>query len=42
VAFGGIYAFSVTDRSARGAWERASYENQRVDCELGIPKKSAG
>lgn len=42
VAFVGIYAFSVTDRSARGAWERASYENQRVDCELGIPKKSAG
>ncbi|WP_354683330.1 cation/acetate symporter ActP [Cupriavidus necator] len=42
VAFAGIYVFSVTDRSARGAWERASYENQRVACELGIAKKSAG
>ncbi|MFS8973421.1 cation/acetate symporter ActP [Cupriavidus necator] len=42
VAFAGIYAFSVTDRSARGAWERASYENQRVDCELGIAKRNAG
>ncbi|WP_455287658.1 cation/acetate symporter ActP [Cupriavidus necator] len=42
VAFAGIYAFSITDRSARGAWERAAYENQRVDCELGIAKRNAG
>ncbi|WP_420995026.1 cation/acetate symporter ActP [Cupriavidus sp. 30B13] len=35
-AFAGIYVFSVTDRSARGAWERDAYQNQRVDCELGI------
>lgn len=42
VAFVGIYAFSVTDRSARGAWERNAYQNQRVDCELGITAKSGG
>jgi cation/acetate symporter len=42
VAFAGIYVFSVTDRSKRGAWERSAYHNQRVDCELGIPGKSAG
>ncbi len=43
VAFAGIYVFSVTDRSARGAWERAAYQNQRVDCELGMgTKESAG
>ena len=41
-AFAGIYVFSVTDRSARGAWERAAYQNQRVDCELGMGSKSAG
>lgn len=41
VAFAGIYVFSVTDRSARGEWERAAYQNQRVDCELGIGHKSA-
>lgn len=35
VAFIGIYVFSVTDRSARGAWERQAFQNQRVDCELG-------
>ncbi|WP_342051505.1 MULTISPECIES: cation/acetate symporter ActP [unclassified Cupriavidus] len=35
VAFAGIFLFSVTDRSARGAWERTAYQNQRVDCELG-------
>lgn len=40
VAFSGIYLFSVTDRSARGAWERAAYQNQRVDCELGIGSKA--
>ncbi|WP_020204358.1 cation/acetate symporter ActP [Cupriavidus sp. WS] len=39
VAFAGIYAFSVTDRSARGAWERDAYQHQRVDCELGIAGK---
>ncbi|RDK08184.1 cation acetate symporter [Cupriavidus lacunae] len=41
VAFAGIYVFSVTDRSARGAWERAAYQNQRVACELGIGNKTA-
>ncbi|WP_454720793.1 MULTISPECIES: cation/acetate symporter ActP [Cupriavidus] len=41
VAFAGIYLFSVTDRSARGAWEREAYQRQRVDCELGIPGKPA-
>jgi len=41
VAFAGIYVFSVTDRSARGAWERAAYQNQRVACELGIGSKTA-
>src|SRR5262249_34637283 len=40
VAFAGIYVFSITDRSARGAWERNAYQNQRVDCELGIAAKS--
>ncbi|WP_029050039.1 cation acetate symporter [Cupriavidus sp. amp6] len=40
VAFAGIYLFSVTDRSARGVWERNAYQNQRVDCELGILAKS--
>jgi len=42
VAFAGIFLFSVTDRSARGAWERAAYQNQRVDCELGMGSKTAG
>ncbi|MGO4307251.1 cation acetate symporter [Cupriavidus sp. RAF12] len=42
VAFAGIYVFSVTDRSARGAWERVAYQNQRVDCELGIAGKTGG
>lgn len=36
VAFAGIYVFSVTDRSARGAWERSAYANQQVASELGI------
>ncbi len=40
-AFVGIYVFSVTDRSPRGVWERAAYQNQRVACELGITGKSA-
>ncbi|WER47502.1 cation/acetate symporter ActP [Cupriavidus sp. WKF15] len=40
-AFVGIYVFSVTDRSPRGAWERAAYQNQRVACELGIESKPA-
>ncbi|CAG2157560.1 Cation/acetate symporter ActP [Cupriavidus yeoncheonensis] len=40
-AFAGIYVFSVTDRSARGAWERAAYQNQRVACELGMGNQSA-
>ncbi|UDM52002.1 cation acetate symporter [Cupriavidus sp. MP-37] len=40
VAFAGIYLFSVIDRSARGVWERNAYQNQRVDCELGILAKS--
>lgn len=39
VAFTGIYLVSVTDRSARGAWERSAYLNQRVDCELGLSNK---
>ncbi len=43
VAFAGIYVFSVTDRSARGAWEREAYQNQRVDLtELGISSKTVG
>lgn len=40
VAFAGIFVFSVTDRSPRGAWERATYQNQRVDCELGMSSKA--
>ncbi|MGO4325971.1 cation/acetate symporter ActP [Cupriavidus sp. 2TAF22] len=39
VAFGGIYVFSVTDRSARGARERGAFDNQLVDCELGLIKQ---
>lgn len=38
VAFAGIYVFSVTDRSARGARERGAFNNQLVDCELGLVK----
>ncbi|MGO4151772.1 cation/acetate symporter ActP [Cupriavidus sp. YAF13] len=37
-AFAGIYVFSVTDRSARGARERGAFNNQLVDCELGLVK----
>ncbi|TDF60129.1 cation acetate symporter [Cupriavidus sp. L7L] len=42
VAFLGIYVFSVTDRSPRGAWEREAFQNQRVACELGLGSKTAG
>ncbi|WP_408342579.1 cation acetate symporter [Paraburkholderia sp. RL17-337-BIB-A] len=36
VAFAAIYVFSVTDRSAKGAHERSLFDNQLVDCELGL------
>jgi len=36
VAFAAIYVFSVTDRSAKGARERSLFDNQLVDCELGM------
>ncbi|MFM0172061.1 cation acetate symporter [Paraburkholderia sediminicola] len=36
VAFAAIYVFSVTDRSAKGAHERNLFDNQLVDCELGL------
>ncbi|QUN26289.1 cation acetate symporter [Cupriavidus sp. KK10] len=39
VAFAGIYVFSVTDKSARGARERGAFRNQLVDCELGLIKR---
>jgi cation/acetate symporter len=39
VAFAGIFYFSLTDRSARAAHERSLYENQLVDCELGMVKQ---
>jgi cation/acetate symporter len=38
VAFAGVFFFSLTDTSARGARERALYGNQLVDCELGMAK----
>jgi cation/acetate symporter len=38
VAFAGVFFFSITDSSKRAARERASYENQLVDCELGMVK----
>ncbi|MGF6782163.1 cation acetate symporter [Paraburkholderia sp. GAS334] len=38
VAFAGIYVFSVTDKSAHGAYERTLFNNQLVDCELGMVK----
>jgi cation/acetate symporter len=38
-AFAGIFYFSLTDRSARAAHERSLYENQLVDCELGMVKQ---
>ena len=40
VAFAGIYVFSVTDKSARGAQERGAFNNQLVDCELGLIKQN--
>lgn len=36
VAFAGIFVFSITDRSAHAARERALYDNQLVNCELGM------
>ncbi|ANB76512.1 cation acetate symporter [Paraburkholderia phytofirmans OLGA172] len=36
VAFASIYVFSVTDRSTKGAHERSLFDNQLVDCELGM------
>ncbi|WP_116123717.1 cation acetate symporter [Paraburkholderia sp. BL6669N2] len=39
VAFAGVYLFSVTDRSAAGARERSLFQNQLVDCELGMVKQ---
>jgi cation/acetate symporter len=39
VAFAGVYLFSVTDRSKAAARERSLFENQLVDCELGMIKQ---
>lgn len=39
VSFAGIYVFSVTDRSAAGVRERSLFQNQLVDCELGMTKQ---
>jgi cation/acetate symporter len=39
IAFTGVYIFSVTDRSTRGARERSLFDNQLVDCELGMVKQ---
>jgi cation/acetate symporter len=39
VAFAGVYLFSVTDRSKAAARERSLFENQLVDCELGMTKQ---
>jgi cation/acetate symporter len=36
VAFAGIFVFSLTDRSAHAARERSLYDNQLVNCELGM------
>jgi cation/acetate symporter len=41
VAFSGVYVFSITDRSARAAQERSQFDNQLVDCELGMTKQAA-
>ncbi len=41
VAFAGIWLFSVTDRSARGAIDRAGFEAQRVRSETGIGIEAA-
>jgi cation/acetate symporter len=39
IAFAGVYIFSVTDKSARGTRERSLFDNQLVDCELGMVKQ---
>ncbi|MFL9908883.1 cation acetate symporter [Paraburkholderia sp. RL17-337-BIB-A] len=39
IAFAAIYVFSVTDRSAAATRERSLFENQLVDCELGMVKQ---
>ncbi|CAL8475633.1 cation acetate symporter [Caballeronia sp. S22] len=39
VSFAAIFVFSVTDRSAAGVRERSLFENQLVDCELGMLKQ---
>jgi cation/acetate symporter len=36
VAFVGIYVFSITDKSAQASAERERFDNQLVDCELGM------
>ncbi|MFM0211555.1 cation acetate symporter [Paraburkholderia sediminicola] len=36
VAFAGIFVFSITDRSPHAARERSLYDNQLVNCELGM------
>ncbi|WP_168790997.1 cation acetate symporter [Paraburkholderia aromaticivorans] len=36
VAFAGIFVFSITDRSAHAVRERSLYDNQLVNCELGM------
>ena len=41
VAFASIWLFSVTDRSARGAIDRAGFEAQRVRSETGIGIEAA-
>ncbi|MBP0588154.1 cation acetate symporter [Paraburkholderia sp. LEh10] len=38
-AFVGIVVFSITDNSARAARERALFDTQLVDCELGIARR---
>jgi cation/acetate symporter len=39
VAFAGVYVFSVTDKSAAAERERGLFDNQLVDCELGLVKQ---
>jgi cation/acetate symporter len=40
VAFAGIVVFSLFDNSARAKGERALFDRQLVDCELGMAKRS--
>ncbi|EUC13974.1 transporter, SSS family [Burkholderia sp. YR290] len=40
VAFAGIVVFSLIDNSARAKSERALFDRQLVDCELGMAKRS--